>query len=231
MDNETPAGWYADPTDRNEHRYWDGADWTAHVSSGGRQSLDPLDQVVQSTVGQQQPPDIVDQPAADLPNLQPTVVDTSSSARRVSFTPVWAVIAVGVALLLGVVIGAAIGTDSGAKTLADERAEQISDLNRQIDQLEQRRIDARRALFRATSTTTASTTTSTMPPTTTTPPTTQPPPPPPPPTSPPTSPPPPTSTYYANCSAARAAGAAPVHRGDPGYGTHLDRDGDGIGCE
>ena len=39
------------------------------------------------------------------------------------------------------------------------------------------------------------------------------------------------ATYYANCSAARAAGAAPVRRGDPGYGGHLDRDGDGVGCE
>ncbi|MFF9910160.1 excalibur calcium-binding domain-containing protein [Streptomyces sp. NPDC013457] len=39
------------------------------------------------------------------------------------------------------------------------------------------------------------------------------------------------STYYANCSAARDAGAAPVRRGDPGYGRHLDRDGDGVGCE
>lgn len=36
---------------------------------------------------------------------------------------------------------------------------------------------------------------------------------------------------YANCSEARAAGAAPVYRGEPGYGPHLDRDGDGIGCE
>jgi hypothetical protein len=39
------------------------------------------------------------------------------------------------------------------------------------------------------------------------------------------------STYYRNCDAARAAGAAPVHRGDPGYGAHLDRDGDGSACE
>lgn len=39
------------------------------------------------------------------------------------------------------------------------------------------------------------------------------------------------ATYYANCSAARAAGAAPVRRGDPGYASHLDRDGDGVGCE
>jgi len=33
---------------------------------------------------------------------------------------------------------------------------------------------------------------------------------------------------YRNCSAARAAGAAPVRRGDPGYAPHLDRDGDGV---
>lgn len=36
---------------------------------------------------------------------------------------------------------------------------------------------------------------------------------------------------FRNCTEARAAGAAPVRRGDPGYGPHLDRDGDGIGCE
>lgn len=39
------------------------------------------------------------------------------------------------------------------------------------------------------------------------------------------------SVYYKNCSAARAAGTAPVYRGQPGYGSHLDRDNDGIGCE
>lgn len=39
------------------------------------------------------------------------------------------------------------------------------------------------------------------------------------------------SQVFANCSQARAAGAAPVRRGDPGYGSHLDRDNDGVGCE
>jgi hypothetical protein len=39
------------------------------------------------------------------------------------------------------------------------------------------------------------------------------------------------ATHFANCNAARAAGAAPVRRGDPGYAGHLDRDGDGVGCE
>ncbi len=41
----------------------------------------------------------------------------------------------------------------------------------------------------------------------------------------------PASVYYANCSAAKAAGAAPLHRGEPGYRAALDRDNDGVACE
>ncbi|MGO1052019.1 excalibur calcium-binding domain-containing protein [Crossiella sp. CA198] len=41
----------------------------------------------------------------------------------------------------------------------------------------------------------------------------------------------PAPVYYKNCTDARNKGAAPVRRGDPGYGRHLDEDGDGIGCE
>ncbi len=37
--------------------------------------------------------------------------------------------------------------------------------------------------------------------------------------------------YYANCSAARAAGAAPLRAGAPGYRAALDRDKDGVACE
>ena len=37
--------------------------------------------------------------------------------------------------------------------------------------------------------------------------------------------------YYANCTAARAAGAAPIMRGQPGYASKLDRDNDGVACE
>ena len=41
----------------------------------------------------------------------------------------------------------------------------------------------------------------------------------------------PAGAYYANCSAVRAAGAAPIFAGQPGYSGKLDRDGDGVGCE
>ena len=39
------------------------------------------------------------------------------------------------------------------------------------------------------------------------------------------------STYYANCTEAKAAGAAPMYEGDPGYRSGLDRDHDGIACD
>ncbi len=37
--------------------------------------------------------------------------------------------------------------------------------------------------------------------------------------------------YYATCAAAKAAGAARLRRGQPGYRAALDRDNDGIACE
>jgi hypothetical protein len=41
----------------------------------------------------------------------------------------------------------------------------------------------------------------------------------------------PEDVYYANCTEAKQAGAAPLHRGEPGYRKALDRDGDGVACE
>ena len=43
--------------------------------------------------------------------------------------------------------------------------------------------------------------------------------------------PPPAAVVYKNCAAVRAAGAAPIHAGDPGWQTKFDADGDGVGCE
>ena len=41
----------------------------------------------------------------------------------------------------------------------------------------------------------------------------------------------PTGTVYADCDAVRAAGAAPIRRGEPGWSDAFDGDGDGVGCE
>ncbi|TLM96083.1 MAG: DUF2510 domain-containing protein [Actinobacteria bacterium] len=36
-----PAGWYADPHGRHQHRYWDGNVWTAYVADYGVSGTDP----------------------------------------------------------------------------------------------------------------------------------------------------------------------------------------------
>lgn len=39
------------------------------------------------------------------------------------------------------------------------------------------------------------------------------------------------NVFFRNCAAARAAGAAPLYRGQPGYRPQLDGDSDGAACE
>ena len=39
------------------------------------------------------------------------------------------------------------------------------------------------------------------------------------------------SIHYSGCNEVRAADKAPLYRGDPGYGEHMDGDGDGVACE
>ena len=38
------------------------------------------------------------------------------------------------------------------------------------------------------------------------------------------------AVYHKNCGVALAEGAAPILRGEPGYRSGLDRDGDGVAC-
>lgn len=38
-----PPGWYPDPTQRNEYRYWDGAGWSDHVANRGSVARDPIE--------------------------------------------------------------------------------------------------------------------------------------------------------------------------------------------
>lgn len=37
-----PSGWFPDPLDRYDHRYFNGRTWTSDVSSGGERFVDPL---------------------------------------------------------------------------------------------------------------------------------------------------------------------------------------------
>ena len=39
------------------------------------------------------------------------------------------------------------------------------------------------------------------------------------------------TVYFKSCKAAKAAGYSDIKKGEPGYSSKLDRDGDGIACE
>ena len=41
----------------------------------------------------------------------------------------------------------------------------------------------------------------------------------------------PADVSFAGCNELRARGLAPLRRGEPGYGEHMDGDGDGVACE
>lgn len=92
---EIAAGWFPDPTGRNERRYWNGAAWTEHVFSAGSQSTDPMPSVsetaVESTVvaaptsrrnarESATPPN-----AAPTPQTQHDPVEADAKSRKVSF--------------------------------------------------------------------------------------------------------------------------------------------------
>ena len=39
------------------------------------------------------------------------------------------------------------------------------------------------------------------------------------------------TVYFKSCKEARAAGYSDIKKGEPGYSSKLDRDGDGVACE
>jgi hypothetical protein len=56
--NVQAAGWFPDPMQRHQFRWWTGAGWSEHVSDGGTSGIDPLanQAPAQPTVATQAPP-------------------------------------------------------------------------------------------------------------------------------------------------------------------------------
>jgi hypothetical protein len=216
----TPAGWYADPTGRSEHRYWDGARWTEHVSNRGFAGTDPIDAYgtpLDPTVSPLRPAPIATQPTGDI----------RSGLRAV---PWWAW-AVGVGVLL-LVIGAV------AVVAPSDDGNEIT-----TSTLETRSTTTRPPTTTTSSTTTSTTTTTTLPPTTTTTaPPLPPPPPPPPPAAVAAAPTGGCDPNYSGCvpiasdvDCAGGSGNGPAYTGPvqvTGVDVYeLDSDGDGVACE
>jgi hypothetical protein len=93
-----PAGWYADPSARHERRYWDGTDWTAHVSDGGVTAADQRGT---------RPLAVSEHPAEPPPAAGPLAAAPAPRPRRAWALPVIvAVVAVVLGLIAGLLIWA-----------------------------------------------------------------------------------------------------------------------------
>lgn len=60
------ADWYRDPLNRHEYRYWDGRQWTHHVSDRGQTSVDPVAGPVPGDAAAKQTAQATHAPAAGM---------------------------------------------------------------------------------------------------------------------------------------------------------------------
>ncbi len=62
--SDTNPSWHPDPTGKHDHRYWDGTQWTEHVSDAGIASVDPLEAAAPTAT--EEP--VAEQPVAEEPD-------------------------------------------------------------------------------------------------------------------------------------------------------------------
>jgi Protein of unknown function (DUF2510) len=115
-----PAGWYADPSTRNDHRYWDGSAWTDQVSRGGVQGIDPLQpQPVQPVAASTPAP-----PTARPNPLPPSAVSPIATApqgkKRPVYTRWWFIVGAVVVVLLIIAAAAGGGSDDTNDAATDD---------------------------------------------------------------------------------------------------------------
>ena len=117
------AGWHADPIGKHEKRYWDGSQWTEHVTDAGAPSMDPLivpgpvDQHPEGSPGEATASHESTTPRAAVPSDADTheVGTANGVARRWK----WAVVAgavVAVIVIVAVIMGGSGGDNNGSAT-------------------------------------------------------------------------------------------------------------------
>jgi hypothetical protein len=79
-EQQTPAGWYMDPSGSNNMRYWDGAQWTEHVGAPPPQQQQQQQQSFDQTVNQ-----TVDSVATAFQNSKGSQVVTLPAAYAEAF--------------------------------------------------------------------------------------------------------------------------------------------------
>lgn len=110
-------GWFPDPTGRHDHRWWDGAAWTAHVADAGVAAVDPLPRMVDGGSSTAAASPLLDARSRTTPGPDPVAVLAllaGLGGLLLVFVPVLGLAAPFVALVLGLVARTRIGTSSRA---------------------------------------------------------------------------------------------------------------------
>jgi hypothetical protein len=110
-----PPGWYTDPFQRAETRWWSGSAWTEHVGTNGQSFVDPPGEASHSTVPQAPAPAMAPAAAPQVAYApQATPAPAAASARSAASKKL-AIVGV-VALLAGGVAGYVLRGDGGGTT-------------------------------------------------------------------------------------------------------------------
>jgi ABC-type sugar transport system permease subunit len=113
-----PPGWFPDPTGRHDHRWWDGAEWTAHVADAGVAASEPVDVSLQHSSASQHRPVAADGLASGAARTRDRVGNASLIlgliALPVALFPFLGLLVAGVALALALVLFAVAALRLGA---------------------------------------------------------------------------------------------------------------------
>jgi hypothetical protein len=117
-----PAGWYPDPSQRNDHRYWDGNAWTDQVSRGGVQSVDPLQpEPVQPVATPTPPPPPVTRPNPLPPSaVAPMAATPPGTKKKPVYTRWWFIVGAVIVVLLVIAAAAGGGSDDKKDVATDD---------------------------------------------------------------------------------------------------------------
>jgi len=103
---QQPNGWYNDPTSRYQYRYWNGAQWTTEVSSGGTALTDPNGMEANAI---NTPP----APGTAAPTPPPAATQPSVQVTQKSGSAIGTIIGVGLAVLAVIVLIVVLMNQSG----------------------------------------------------------------------------------------------------------------------
>lgn len=125
VDGVVPAGWYSDPTEHSDERYWDGAAWTGRVRSGATESVDPLPDEAESFLPR---PHGVTAEAIVEPEARGGASAPDATGGRARWLSIGVVIAFFAVIVLVIVVIASSGgedthTVEGTYTLIDSDAD------------------------------------------------------------------------------------------------------------